>query len=900
MAYLMDKLLDAKFNRRQFLKGSATATAAVVGLGLVGCAKEASLSESTAAPEDTTAAETAPGTATADHSPIENPEAGGTWVAAACWHNCAGRCVNKVMVKDGMVIRQKTDDSHEDSWEHMQQRSCVRGRSQQQQCFGADRLKYPMKRKNWQPGGGEGTHPELRGKDEWERISWEEAFQLVASEIKRIYDTYGPGCCMARTGDCAKHILALLGGYTSYADTTSYGTYCFNVDTIGLPAYGLGSANDRMDLKNSETIVFYGCNPAWASAGSRTWNFMHNKKNGKTQFIVVGPSYNATAATFEAKWIRVRPGTDTAFLLGVAYEMLALDEAEGGIIDWDFLDKYTVGFDADHMPEGAKLNENFKDYVLGAYDDTPKDAEWASNICGTPVEDIRWYAGEMRKDKAVSILHSYAHARNKNAEDIPQLFMTIGCMGGHMGKPGHSCGAAYGTDAGNCGPALVTVGSAGLPPAPANECDLRLNGPTMWQSILTGKANNNADYYARRYTAADIRDVNVKMMYWDGDARLQTSPDLVNGIKVMRQLEFVCTNAQFLTTQARYSDIVLPVTTMWERIGGFSPYSNRESLFVYSQVTEPLYEAKDDVDICRGILEAMGMGEKADEIWPISKEQQFFNQLAGCKVINADGTDYVPLLTITQADIDERGVEGTPQEGVVDLKTFIEDGCYTVPRKEGDPYGFISYQDFIEDPENNPRPSASGKFEIYNDWKADTLNSMGYSPDGTFKPYPTYTVSPEGYETTFKDGIIGGEPGEYPFIVYNPHYLRRSHSVFDNCPWLRETWPNPVFLNKEDAKAKGIKTGDTVKVYNAHGAILRTASLTGIIMPGCVGVPHGSWIDYDDENQVDRGGADNVLCGPVISGMGVTGYNNYNCNYGLYDGEPLVPDVEKPQRIIEL
>ena len=340
------------------------------------------------------------------------------------------------------------------------------------------------------------------------------------------------------------------------------------------------------------------------------------------------------------------------------------------------------------MPEGAKLNENFQDYVLGAYDDIPKTAEWASKICGTPVEDIKWYANEMRKDKAVSILHSYAHARNRNAEDIPQLFMTIGCMGGHYGKPGHSCGAMYASAAGNSGPNLVKAGGAGLPAAPGNACDLRLNGPTMWQSILTGKANNNADYYSAKYNAADIRDVNVKMMYWDGDARLQTSPDLTNGIKVMRQLEFVCTNAQFLTTQAKYADVVMPVTTLWERVGGFLT-GNRESLFVWTKVTEPLYEAKDDVDICRGILKAMGMEEEADKLWPISKEQQFYNQIAGCTVINEAGDAYETLVTITQADIDEMGVEGKPQEGKIGLKQFLADGCYTVPRKEGDNYGFI-------------------------------------------------------------------------------------------------------------------------------------------------------------------------------------------------------------------
>ena len=890
---IFDNLLNREFSRRDFLKGTVAATAAVAGLGLGAYSSEVAMAEATTAP--------------AEHAAIVNPEEGGTWVAAACWHNCAGRCCNKVMVKDGVVIRQKTDDSHEDSWDHIQQRACVRGRAQQQQCFGADRLKYPMKRKHWQPGGGENTHAELRGIDEWERISWDEAFKYVAEETKRIYEenNYEP-VCLCRTGDCAKHVMALMGGYASYADTTSYGTYCFDTTKIGLPAYDLGMANDRYDLKNADYIVFQGCNPAWAAAGSRSWNFKQAKDKG-AKFVMVGPSYNATASLFDAKWIRVRSGTDTAFLLAVVYEMLKLDEEKGNVIDWDFMDKYTIGFDDEHMPADAKLQENLKGYVLGQYDGIEKTAEWASEISGTPVEDIKWFAEMMGKENAVTWLHSYSHARNRNAENIPQLFMTVGCLGAHFGKPGHSCGAAYASDAGNCGPKLVTAGGNGMQSnAPANACDLNLNGPTMWQSVMRGECNNNANYYAGagKYNAADIRKVNIKMQYWDGDARLQTSPDLSNGIKVMRSLDFVCCNAQFLTTQAKYADIVMPVTTLWERVGGFLT-GNRESLFVYTQVTEPLYEAKDDEDVCKGILEAMGMGEKYDEIWPMNKGQRFLNQLAGTMYTKEDGSK-ATLCTITAEDVAEFAekwgyeLELEPQEGLMPVKQFLADGCYTVARHEGDNLGFIAYADYLADPEANPRPSASGKFEIYNDWKADMLNDMGYTPEKYWKPYPTYTVAPEGYETTFKDGDIHGEKGEYPFLVYNPHYLRRSHSVFDNCPWLRETWPNPVFLNKDDATAKGIKTGDTVKIWNAHGAILRTASLTGTIMPGMVGVPHGSWVDWDDENNIDRGGADNILCGPVISGMGVTGYNNYNCDYELYDGEPLVPDCEKPQRIINI
>ena len=88
-----------------------------------------------------------PATAVADKT--------GVWKPAACWHNCGGRCLNKALVVDGVVERQKTDDTHSDTPDNPQQRGCLRGRSQRKQVFGADRIRYPMKRKNWAPGGGD-------------------------------------------------------------------------------------------------------------------------------------------------------------------------------------------------------------------------------------------------------------------------------------------------------------------------------------------------------------------------------------------------------------------------------------------------------------------------------------------------------------------------------------------------------------------------------------------------------------------------------------------------------------------------------------------------------------------------------------------------------------------------
>lgn len=105
------------------------------------------------------------------------------------------------------------------------------------------------------------------------------------------------------------------------------------------------------------------------------------------------------------------------------------------IVDWDFLHTYCVGFDDESMPEGV-TGENLKGYLLAEYDEYTQTAEWASEICGTPVEDIRWYAEIVGKNNAVTLLHGYAPARNTGAEDLPQMFNGIGCDGWPYGKPG--------------------------------------------------------------------------------------------------------------------------------------------------------------------------------------------------------------------------------------------------------------------------------------------------------------------------------------------------------------------------------------------------------------------------------------------------------------------------------
>ena len=272
----------------------------------------------------------------------------GRWISAACVHGCGNKCVNKAYVVDGVVLCQQSDGSREDVPEMPLKKPCLRGLSQRKRVFGTGRLKYPMKRKGWEPlTGGDKS---LRGRDEWERISWEEALDYVAAEFKNAREVYGDKsillCDNLYAGqDDFGRLLANTGGFVHHWWTGSYGSYT-TAFLYGFRQNGAfhNMVNDRMDLRNCELIVMIGMNPAWNNCGNTLRYYMEAKANG-AEFVSVDPFFNDTANLYDAEWIPVRPGTDVAFLLGVAHEVLALDATVGNMIDWDFLDKCTLGFD---------------------------------------------------------------------------------------------------------------------------------------------------------------------------------------------------------------------------------------------------------------------------------------------------------------------------------------------------------------------------------------------------------------------------------------------------------------------------------------------------------------------------------------------------------------------------
>lgn len=913
-------LLDKTIKRRDFLKGSAAAAGVIAVSGLAGCTSS----------EASANAGSIPGARqVASDMAIINDE--GHWQGVACVKGCSFQCAPCEYVVDNIAVRAKPADFfNEDSFSYNYNlRSCHAAKNARWWFNGPARIKYPMKRKNWQPGGGDNVNGELRGKDEWERISWDEALDMCASEITRIYNTYGPTSTISfiSMGTGIQNVLNLMGGYVEINDTISCGVWDGDVMHWGLTNYGVQQCPDPQDWTYADYFIMDGFDYVWTQMSTGV-NYLGAKEAG-VQFVYVGPCYNQSAIQTEARWMPVRPGTDTAFWTGVAYEMVKQDEAGDEIIDWDFLKKYTVGFTMDNMPADAKLDECYMGYLLGEYDGIPKTAEWASLICGTPVEDIKDMAAIMGKNNDVIMASGNAAARATGVENYPQMFFTIGLMGGHMGKPGNAIfNNISGNDhithgyTGEQGRALASTTNpiryekekgqlfnAGGKVSSARNV---IAAPLHWQDMLNGKytswgGHTQSGDQPPIYNSGVDHDIDVKFI-WNGNRNfLSMSIDLFNAIKVFRNCEFVLTQQPYASQVARFSDIVLPVVSPWEGSldqsenvwpnGTVNRYVGSDLIPSKFPVCEPLWEARSDNRIARDIAERCGLDP--DKIATGNEVQSYFEAIAGGRYILPDKTQ-MPLVTFTQEVIDKYGVDLEPQEGVVEFEQFIEQGGYQVPRSKDDEYVIAdrSYRKFIEDPVANPRSSASGLFEIYSQVKADNFNTPNFvDPNNLCKPYPNYFEPTMGYEKTFSDWDKQIK-GDYPYLLYTFHPAVGSHSSrYSNLS--QECYPHPLYINPSDAADLGLETGDTAKITNPTGAaILRQVVLMEGTMPGCVGLAEGGTLDLDEsdpDNWIDRGGAVNVITPAVRSNYmaGLSGYNNGIVAIEKYTGRPVVPDCEK-------
>ena len=786
---------ESTLSRRTFVKGSlaGVALAGAAGSALYGCAPKAE--------------ETAKDGAAATSDQI-------AW--SQCNVNCGGNCVFQWHSRDGKIVYMESDNTGDAD---LQARACLRGRSMRRWINSPDRLLYPMKRVG------------KRGEGKFEQISWDEAIDTIASELKRVIDTYGneaiyvnyaTGMYSTTGRNPSKRLLSLLGGFINQG--YDYSThmmsavmpYMFGSDkekgSVYSPYDNVNASSFSEAERASDLVVMFGNSPAETRMGgaNAVWDFAKVREavNGRGGKIInIDYRLNESASGHPDEWLPIRPGTDAALCSAIAHEWIA-----NGQVNKEFLDKYCVGYDEDTMPESAKgQNKSYKDYIMGTgYDMVEKTPEWAAPITQISADKIRELAAAIAAAKAPFICQGWGSQRHTNGEDTARAISMLPILIGQLGLPGTNTGQR------EAEPPTYLVGSLPF----KNPIKTAIPVYQWVNAVDHGKdmTATNAGIIG-----ADKLGSDIKFLWnYDGNCITNQHGDINYTHEVLQdesKLEFILVWDTVMTDSAKYADILLPDAMRSEQLNmqtqGYSEYYT--AVVVGGPAQEAPGECRTSYDVCADIADKFG---KKDEYTEGRTQEEWIQHLyeEGAK---ADGK--MP----TWDEIKAQGIYKRALEPSIGLK------------------------DFRDDPAKNPLGTPSGKIEIYSEQLATIAATWELKEDEVINPIPVFTPGFQGY---------GSVTDEYPLYCSGFHHKSRTHSSFGFIPELEAVARQQLWINPMDADPRGIKDGDKVAVKSPAGEIRIEAKVTPRIVPGTIGIPQGAWHKADmGGDRVDEGACVNTL-----------------------------------------
>ena len=711
-------------------------------------------------------------------------------------HNCGGRCLLRVHVNDGVISRIETDDRPNDSVADPQLRACIRGRSYRHRQHHKDRLKYPMRRT------GE------RGSGQFERISWDEATDMVAANINRIKEQYGNTSLYVPYGTggynqmggkwSADRLMNMIGGALGYYN--SYSWACITRATMTV--YGTDeTGNQRQDWLNSKYIIMWGWNPSEMRDGTNSEYFLKEARKRGARIICIDPRMTMSAVALADEWIAIRPGTDVALMSAMAYVMIT-----EGLVDTNFIGKYCMGYEKSQMPEAYKNEETYKDYILGIKDNQPKTPEWAEQITSIPGHDIIRIAREYATAESAVLYQGYGMQRRAYGEQVVRAGCVLAAITGNVGKSG---GWASGI-------ALQAGGGPFWNVLPLLDNPVKAQIPTfLWsEAVLRGPELTEKD----GLVGIDKLPHGIKMIWAVASNAIVNQHANINRtieiIKDTSKLEFFVVQDNFMTVTAQFADLILPACTQFETWGMEDGWKYGEELILQPQILDTPWETMSDYAICAKVAEKLGVGEEYTK-----------------------GRDEKQWITALLDDYRENRFPDLPSMQEFEEKNL---GVYSRPVEKPK----VAFQDFREDPVANPLPTSSGKIEIF----CEEMFSKNL-PDEV-PAIPKYI---QEWESPF-----GKESEKHPLQVIGTHFMPRMHSTLANVDWTREAFPQRVFINPLDARERGLKDGQKVKIYNDRGTVILPCRITRRILPGVINIPQGAWWKPDKDGN-DIGGSVNTL-----------------------------------------
>jgi biotin/methionine sulfoxide reductase len=658
------------------------------------------------------------------------------------------------------------------------------------------RIARPMIRRGWlERGPGPDNQ---RGSDELVPVSWPEAFDRLADELRRVYSEHGPravfggsyGWASAGRFHDAQHqlhrFLNLAGGYVRSVNSYSSGAASVILPHVIGPQGFVAGNNvswDELVAESALVLAFGGMamKNNDVGGGGTSEHIAHARLDAArrrgVEFHLIGPLQDDLPGV-KAVWHPIRPGTDVALMLGLAHTLV-----RDGLHDQAFLDRFCTGW------------ETFEAYLLGQTDGQRKHPLWASAICGIPADEIAELARRIAGRRTL-VTCSMSLQRAEHGEQPVWLAVVLAAMLGQIGLPGGGFAFALGAVS-NTGKPPVAVP---LPTMPTGRNSVAEFIPVARIADMLLHPGEPFDYNGQSLAYPDIR-----LVYWAGGNPFHHHQDLGRLRRAFCRPDTVIVHEQAWTATARHADIILPATITLER-EDIGASAGDPLLVAMHRAVTPYGEARDDHAIFAGLADRLGF---ADAFTEGRSPRQWLEQL------------YEP----TRRALAERGINAP------DFAQFWEDGELLLPTE---PWDGGPVRDFRRDPHSAPLPTPSGRIEI----TSQTIAGFDY-PDCPAHPVWLPPI----------EGAGSAVASRYPLQLVANQPATRLHSQLDfgaTSVASKIAGREPVRIHPQDAAARGIADGDIVRLYNDRGACLAGAVLSDALRLGVVQLSTGAWYDPAD------------------------------------------------------
>jgi biotin/methionine sulfoxide reductase len=670
------------------------------------------------------------------------------------------------------------------------------------------RIRRPAIRRGWLENGPGPTQG--RGHDEFVEVDWDTALDHVAAEVARVRREHGNGAIFGGSYGWSSagrfhhaqsqlhRFLNAAGGYVRSVDSYSLGAGRALMPYLVMSMDELNASHTSWEVlaEHCRLFVTFGGVPLKNTQVASGGAGDHRARGGLRAMAAAG-----------TRFVNISPVRDNLETSGPVEWipirpntdtalMLALghEALRHPRFDRAFLDRCTVGFD------GVRA------YLTGGADGTPKTPEWAEAITGVPAARTRALADELMGTRSL-VNAAWSLQRAAHGEQPFWAALTLGCLIGQVGLPGGGFALGYGP--------MNTQGSS----------HPRFGGPTLPQGrnpvgdfIPVARIADMLLHPGEPFTyRGETRAYpDIRLVYWAGGNPFHHHQDLNRLQRAWGRPETVIVHEPYWTPTARRADIVLPATTPLERndIG----FATREGHVVaMERVVAPFAEARDDYAILSEVAERLGLRDAFTEGL---EEAGWLRRLYGESAARAAAVG-------------------------IDLPDFQQFWHQGIIRLAPHDKPFTLLAEFRENPDAHPLNTPTGRIELFSETIA--AYELEDCPGQAMWREPT-------------EWLGAPKAAWYPLHLLSDQPQRRLHSQLDHSPYSRAgkvAGREPVYLNPEDATARGIADGDLVELFNDRGRCLAGAIVSPDIMPGVARLATGAW--FDPEGTTEKHGNPNSL-----------------------------------------